>query len=192
MDTIFTISGIFFLVKFLRRISRKNQKWCPWCPKKQNQKLNGTMADWVPFPGSFPLYISYEGLPGKRVQCAIVPYRSVPPYDLHSGELTSPSESPRQVKVRVAQTMSYSRKTTSFVLSYPQYVVRLTGFGMNRAWKNALIGAFRRAIVCQNGLGYAGMKGRVVLGVKPKFPYVGYHRSRISGSLIRVIWPVTG
>jgi len=69
-------------------------------------------------------------------------FRPVTSGDLHSAQLTSPSESPRWAKVWIAQTMSYSRKTMSFVLWYPWYVVSLTGFGMNRACEKCADGNF--------------------------------------------------
>jgi len=45
---------------------------------------------------------------------------------------------------------------------------------MKRAPGHALVGSFGGGIDCGNGLDYAGMKGRAVLGVKLKYPHVGY------------------
>ena len=128
----------------------------------------------MPFPGSFFLYISYEGLPGKRVQCAIVPYfysgtsgisAAISRIFFFSGHCTQGSgsgkDSPapemtctppnsrlrRRVLtggVRVAQNITYSRKTDTIVLRSPQYAMRLAGFGMNRAPKKPLLAPFGR------------------------------------------------
>jgi len=51
--------------------------------KKTKPKIVWHYGTWSAISGFFSLYISYEGLPGKQVQCAIVPYRSVPSDDLH-------------------------------------------------------------------------------------------------------------
>jgi len=60
-------------------------------------------------------------------------------------------------------------------------VVRLAGFGINRAPKNVSLGAFGGAISRWTGLGVRKIKGRAVFGVKPKDPYVGYRRRQDFG-----------
>ncbi|MDD5188663.1 MAG: hypothetical protein PHF57_10710, partial [Methanoregula sp.] len=69
----------------------------------------------------------------------------------------------------VAQNITVSQKTDTVVLRSPRYAVRLSGFGMNLAWKKPYLASFGRAISGWIGLGVRITEGMPVLGVGVEF-----------------------